>query len=119
MNNLFKITNNDQQIQLSVGIYNVFVIGGWHIKLNNFSVILRETNSGSVVEMKKSFWQVQSYSGKRRAKRIGTFDISLEANYNLEFNKPNELLVKKSNLMLVSSFFSYVATDAIQIEIKK
>ena len=115
MNNPINILDNNKQIELPVGIYSLKVLGGWKVITNNFSVILREIGGETEIKSKDSFWKIQSFTHWQRAKKIASIDIPKRAKYEIEFLNAKEIKVKKSNLMLLSSFQNYLPTNEIQI----
>ena len=115
MNNPINILENNKQIELSVGIYNLKVLGGWKVITNNCSVILREVGGETEIKSKDTFWKIQSFAYGKRAKKIASIDIPKRAKYEIEFINAANLKVKKSNLMLLSSFQNYLPTNEVQI----
>ena len=105
----------NQQMELPVGVYSLKVLGGWKVITNNFSVILREVNGGTVIKSKETFWKIQSFAFGKRAKKIASIDIPKRATYEIEFLNPSDLKVKKSNLMTLGLFQNYLPTNEIQV----
>ena len=115
MNNPINILDNKKQIELSVGIYSLKILGGWKVITNIFYIILREIGGDTEIKSKGTFWRIQSFAYGKRAKKIASIDIPKRAKYEIEFLNAKEIKVKKSNLMLLSSFQSYLPTKEIQI----
>lgn len=102
-------------MELPVGIYSLKVLGGWKVITNNFSVILREVNGGTVIKPKETFWKIQSFAFGKRAKKIASVDIPKRATYEIEFLNPSDLKVKKSNLITLGFCQNYLPTNEIQV----
>ena len=115
MNNPIYILDNNRQIELPVGIYSLKVLGGWKVITNNFSVILREVGGETEIKTKDTFWRIQSFAYGKRAKKTASIDIPKRAKYEIEFKNSTDLKVKKSNLILLSSFQNYLPNNEIQI----
>jgi hypothetical protein len=115
MNNPINILDNNKQIELPVGIYSLKVLGGWKVITNNFSVILKEVGGETEIKSKDTFWRIQSFAFGKRAKKIASIDIPKRAKYEIEFLNAKEIKVKKSNLLLLSSFQNFIPTNEIQI----
>ena len=109
------ISDKNQQLELSVGIYSLKVLGGWKVITNNFSLILREKNGETIIKPKETFWRIQSFAFGKRAKKIASVDIPKRATYEIEFLNPSDLKVKKSNLITLGFFQNYLPTNEIQI----
>ena len=100
MNYPISIHSNDQKQYLSVGIYSVKVLGGWGVKVNDFSVILKKDESNLVIKAEETIWRYQSYAFKQRAKRILILDIYESGNYTIEFVNAESLKVKPSSMFI-------------------
>jgi hypothetical protein len=79
------IHNTGQQIYLSVGIYSVKVIGGWGVKVNDFSISLKKIENDITIKSESTIWRYQSYAFNQRAKRILILDVYQSGNYIVEF----------------------------------
>ncbi|WP_037314682.1 hypothetical protein [Salegentibacter sp. Hel_I_6] len=102
-------------IELQPGIYSVKVLGGWKVKTGDFSLELRHIDSDLKIKLKKTFWRIQSFAFKSRAKKIGSVDIPKWGSYSVQFKNANHLKIKKSNLFLISSFQKFKPIEEIQI----
>lgn len=109
------IIDDKAQIEMAEGIYSLKVLGGWKVNANSFSVLLREVGAGIEIKPQNVFWKEQSFAFGKRAKTIARFTIPKRANYEIMIINPTELKIKKSNLILLSSFQHYVPTNEIQI----
>lgn len=109
------ILDKNQQMELPVGIYSLKVLGGWKVITNNFSVILREVNGETIIKPKETFWKIQSFAFGKRAKKIASVDIPKRATYEIEFLNASDLKVKKSNLITLGFFQSFLPTNEIQV----
>ncbi|MEZ4805377.1 MAG: hypothetical protein R2852_07810 [Bacteroidia bacterium] len=115
MNTPIHITDTGKQIDFQVGIYSVKVLGGWHVKTNNFSLLLKEVAGDLEIKSKETFWRTQSFAYGKRAKKIATIDIPKQGKYEIEFLNTNALQVKKSNLIMLSAFQNYLPASDLQI----
>tara|TARA_R100000935_G_scaffold28236_1_gene48549 strand:- start:248 stop:604 length:357 start_codon:yes stop_codon:yes gene_type:complete len=109
------ILDSGKEIELQPGIYSVRVLGGWKIKTSKFSLELRHTTSDLKIELRKTFWRIQSYELKKRAKKIGSVDIPKWGNYTIHFKHPEDLKVKRDNIPLLSIFQNYQSMEEIRI----
>ena len=111
------IIDSGKEIELQPGIYSVKVLGGWKIKTNEFSLELRHTKSDLRIDLRNTFWRVQSFEFKTRAKKIGSVDVPKWGNYTIHFKNPEDLKVKRDNIPILSIFQKYQSTEKIQIVI--
>lgn len=111
------ILSKNQQMDLSVGIYRVYVLGGWKVILNNFSVVLREVNGEAVIKPNLTYWKIQTFAFGKRSKQIASFEVVKSGTYEIEFLNPSGLKVRRSNLMITNWFQSFLPTSDIQIYI--
>jgi len=118
MNNPINILENNKQIELSVGIYSLKVLGGWKVIANNFFIILREVDGKTKIKSKDTFWKIQSYAFGKRAKIIASIDIPKKAKYEIEFVNVTDLKVKKSNLMFFGPSQNFLPMKEIEIFIE-
>ncbi|WP_438711939.1 hypothetical protein ACSTS3_05440 [Aquimarina muelleri] len=100
MNHPISIHSNDQKQYLSVGIYSVKVLGGWGVKVKDFSIIFKKVGSDLVIKAEETNWRYQSYAFKQRAKRILILDIYESSNYTINFVNAESLKVKPSSLFI-------------------
>ncbi len=99
------IHKKQEVIHLDDNKYNIDVLGGWGVKLGEFSISLKNTKTEEVIRSKKAILSIQSFAHNQRAKKILTIDVPRKASYLVTFHNPETLIVKKSNL-IVSSFFT-------------
>lgn len=118
MNNPINILEHNKQIELSVGIYSLKVLGGWKVITNNFFIILREVGGKTEIKSKDKFLKIQSYAFGKRAKITASINIPKKTKYEVELINATDLKVKKSNLKLIGSFQKYLSMDEIQIFIE-
>ena len=109
MKNPINILDNNKKIKFPNRIYSLKFLGGWKAFTNNFSIILREVSGETIIELKDKFWRIQSFVCEKRA----SIDIRKRTKYEIEFKNKTDLKVKKSNLMLLSSFQNYLPTNEI------
>ena len=117
MKTQINIIDSGKEIELQPGIYSVRVLGGWKIKTNEFSLELRHTKSDLKIDLRKTFWRVQSFELKTRAKKIGSVDVPKWGDYTIHFKNPEDLKVKRDNIPILSIFQKYQSTEKIQIVI--
>jgi hypothetical protein len=98
MSKIININSKNQEINLEVGTYKIFLLGGFGITLNNFSISLISIKTNEKIESKKAIWPVQTYVNGKRAKKILTININHSGQYKIVFNNPESIIVKKSNL---------------------
>ncbi len=91
------------------------IIGGWGVRLNQFSIILRENTENVDVVMKEKLWKEQSYWNSKRTKEIATIDISKSGNYEIIFVNPYNLEVKNSNLTILNFLANKISSKDIEI----
>ncbi|QHI36067.1 hypothetical protein IMCC3317_14200 [Kordia antarctica] len=115
MNTPINIHDNDREIYLSTGIYGVKVLGGWSVKLDNFSISLELVGNNTVVTPNSVTFKIQSYVFKKRAKKIFSVDIIQSGNYRVKFKNQESLKIRRSNLFLAQFFEKEIFNEDIEI----
>ncbi len=99
-----------------MGIYDVYVIGGWYVDLGKFNFYLsRENVENKKIRPKEVILKYQSYYRKKRTKKIFSFTINKGGKYKIEFEKQNTLVIKKRSLF--AGYFFGKKIDFKEIEI--
>lgn len=109
------IHDNHQEIYLSTGIYSVRVLGGWSIKLNDFSIFFEMIGNVIVVKPTSVTFKFQSYLFKKRAKKVFSLDIEKSRVYRVKFENQKSLQVRRSNLFLNQFFEKEIPNENIEI----
>lgn len=117
MEQIVNIHNNGCEINLKARKYKIDVLGGWGVKLGQFSILLRHNLTGKIVECERTFWPLQSYAFEKRAKRIFIANISVPGIYKIEFNQPETIEIKETNLFFRGYFQKPIPNNEISIYI--
>jgi hypothetical protein len=115
MGHIIKIHKRGQEIDLEIRKYKIDVLGGWGVKLGQFSILFRHEQSGQTINPKRSFWPIQTYAFDNRAKRIFLVDIVQPGTYTVEFKNAETLQVKETNLFFPGLFEDPIPNDKISI----
>lgn len=105
------------EINLTSGKHKIDVLGGWGVKLRQFSISLTNIRTGQRVDCKRSFWPAQSFAFGKRTRRIFTFHISESDTYRIEFTHPMTIEVKESSLFITSLFQKPLPNEHLTIYI--
>jgi hypothetical protein len=105
----------NQKVYLTTGIYGLRVIGGWSVRVRDFSVSLRIENTNITIEPKKTIWRVQDWGFKKRTKKIMIIDVQQTGNYTITFKNPKSLRVKRTNLFFHSLFEKELPNESLEI----
>ena len=105
----------DKNIELNFkkGTYNINLIGGWGVKLNEFKLKLISSDKKEIVATKTKF-PVQNLTDKK-TKRILTVNIQKEGKYEVIISNPNSLVVYSSNLFILNLISKPIDNKSIQI----
>jgi hypothetical protein len=117
MNQVINIHNDGHEIDLEVGKYKIDILGGWRIKLGQFSISLKHNVTGQIVDCERSFWPAQSLAFGKRAKRIFVVHVVEPGTYTIEFKQPKTIEVKETNLFFSGLFQEPLSNDKISIYI--
>lgn len=109
------INSTEEIVDLKASRYRIYSLGGFGVNLNQFSISLKHIATDESIKCKKAFWPVQTYTFRKRAKRILIVDIPEEGRYEVLFDNPETLEIKHSNLPISSMFRKPLATDKIEI----
>jgi len=111
------IHNNGHEVDLEVRKYKIDVLGGWGVKIGQFSISFKHNLTGQIVDCERSFWPIQSFAFGKRAKRIFVAQIFEPGTYTVEFRQPASLAIKETNLFFTGLFQDPIPNEKISIYI--
>ena len=114
MNTTINIHKKNELVELTPGICKIDILGGWNVKLGDFTISLKNINSKETLHARKVI-SVQSYIQKQKAKRIFVIDILQAGTYEVEFIKPETLVVKYSNLPIIGLFSKKLLNQNLKV----
>jgi hypothetical protein len=117
MEYVINIHDSGHEIDLGSGKYKIDVLGGWGVKLGQFSISFKHKATGQIIDCERSFWPIQSFAFKKRARRIFVAQIVEPGTYKIEFGQPETLEIKETNLFFSGLFQEPLANDKISIYI--
>lgn len=117
MTTAISIHRSGEHVNLKSGKYSVYIPGGWRVELGNFSISLKHNETQETINSERPFWRVQSLISKKRAKRIFVIDIPKSGEYVLEFQNPESINVRHSNLFISSLFEEPIPNENLEIYI--
>ena len=117
MTNPINIHNHGGRVNLKPGKYRIDVLGGWGVKLGNFSIALRHNETQQIINAKRAFWPGQSFAFNKRAKKIFVINIPSAGVYVVEFKNPESIKVNRSNLFISSLFEEPIPNENLEIYI--
>ncbi|SDY08488.1 hypothetical protein SAMN05444411_1215 [Lutibacter oricola] len=109
------IYNSGKLIELSMGSYDILIIGGWSVSLGKFSFNLKNLKNEKTIQPKITKWRIQSYFKGKRAKKIFSIDIMNGGKHKIEFKNQDDLVLKKSNLIITRIFEKQIPNETIKI----
>jgi len=112
-----KIHRKEQTINLDAKTYKIDLLGGWGVKMGEFSISIENVETNEVIYARRTKWPVQSYKKGKRSKIILSFDVPINGEYRRIFHNPETLIVKKSNLLITSFFKHPIEIQNIEIYI--
>ncbi|MGG6229430.1 hypothetical protein [Tenacibaculum sp. SDUM215027] len=113
------IYEKEKIINLPMGVYDVYLIGGWYIDLLSFNFLLSKINGEEVIKPEEATLKSQSYYKRKRAKKIFSFSVNRGGNYKIEFKGQNSLILRKQSLMIGYLFGKNIETNSIEIFIER
>ncbi len=114
-----KINSKGEQLDMTPGKYQIDILGGWGIRLGNFSVSFKHNDTQQVIHCERSLLPVQSFILNTRAKRIFILKVEESGTYTIEFANAETLKVRPSNLFFKSLFEESIPNDSIRIYIHR
>ncbi len=102
-----------------MGVYSVYIVGGWSVNLGQFSLRLIEINGAEIIKTKKVNLRIQSYFKNKRTKKVFSYVIYKSGTYRIEFENQNTLIIKKSILSLRFPFQNKINSEKIDILLEK
>ena len=115
MEKIIGVQKEGYRLTLKRDYYKIDIVGGWGIRLKEFSVSLKNINTGLILYPQRSFWPIQSYKKGIRSKRIFTIDVLDSGEYEVKFKGLDSLIVKSSNLLFLSLLQKPLSIDQISI----
>ena len=119
MKKVVNIYNSGELTDFKQGKYKIDILGGWGVSLRGFSILLKNTQTDKLVKCKKAFWPLQSYAFKKKSRRIFTLEISESGTYAIEFENPDDIQLKKTNLFFCSGFQDTIPNSDISVYIRE
>ena len=113
------IHNIGTEIDLIAKDYRVYVLSGWGVDLGNFSIVFKDKETGEQIQSRKAIYPVQAFWNGKRIKKIFTIKIKRKSSYEVIFENPNSLKVKRSNLIFYTLFKKPIPNEKIEILITK
>jgi len=115
MKKTININSIGEQIDLEVGKYRIDILGGWGVKLGEFSISIKDIETQDVIKCERTFLPIQSFVFGKRAKRIFIIDVPKSARYEVMFENSKSIKVKRSNLPISSMFTNPLSNEELEI----
>ncbi|CAL2103668.1 conserved protein of unknown function [Tenacibaculum sp. 190130A14a] len=109
------IYSENTTIHLSMGTYDVYIIGGWYVKLEKFNFQLKRLNSDEMVQLEKDIWPIQSHYKGTKTRKIASLQIRKGGKYKINFENSETLIVKQSNLFITPYFEQKISPQKIDL----
>ena len=109
------INSKGEEINLIARKYRIYLLGGWGVNLGNFLISFKDKKTGEITKSKRAIYPVQAFSYRKRAKRILNVNITKQSNYEVIFENPESLKLKRSNLFLSNLFTKPISNEQIEI----
>ena len=109
------INSKGEIILLKARRYRIYVIGGFSVELGHFAVSLKHQDTRQVIKCTKAFWPVQAFAFGKRAKRIFVVDVPYDGKYELIFDHPETVIVRRSNLFIRSFWNQPINREQLEI----
>lgn len=113
------IDKSGVELELNSGKYRIYILGGWSVSLGKFSITFKNKSNNEKIECKRTIFGAQAYAYNTRAKKIFVVDIIEASTYQIIFENPESLIVKRSNLPFFSNIFSAVRRKDIRVLVTK
>lgn len=102
-------------IHLSMRIYDIYVVGGWYIKLGKFNFLLKRLNCDVIVKPEKDVLPIQSHYRGIKTKKVFSLQIKKGGKYKINFENQETLILKQSNLIIKSYFEREIPPQKIDL----
>ncbi|WP_143032242.1 hypothetical protein [Tenacibaculum sp. MAR_2009_124] len=119
MNEPIDLIEDNPKIYLGMGIYDIYIIGGWYIELGKFEVLLKNTDKNTEVIPKKVALKVQDFYKNKRVKKVLSFVVDKGGEYRVQFKNKNSLILKKHGFPLGYFFGKRIDVREIKIFIDR
>jgi len=116
------LTDENQIINFSKkGKYKLLFIGGFYVKnKGHFKINIKNEKTNEFLNIKIPFLKVREFIGFKRAVHYANFEIQNEGNYIINFENIDNLIIKKSMLLLKNIIFPFaISSKSIIVEIRK
>lgn len=115
MNRPININSKGEEISLFARKYKIYVLGGWGVELGNFSILFKDKKTHEMIKCKRAIYPVQAFLNGKRAKRILVVDSPKQSNFEVIFENPESLKIKRSNLLISSFFTKPISNEKIEV----
>lgn len=95
--NIFE--KSDLVVHLQKGVYDIYVSGGYYIFLNGFKVSLSSIGTSEIILLNPTL-KIRSRINGAKTVRFFRMEIVKSDNYLVKIWNPQELVIKKSMLIL-------------------
>ena len=116
---IVNINSTGRQISLAKGKHTIDLVGGWSVKLNGFSITLKNIKTKETIESTTSYWPVQSFYNGIKCKRILNIQIEENGLYEIVFTNADKLIVRRSSLFMHRLFADPVSNENLEILIEE
>lgn len=108
-----------KELQLGVGIHNVYITGGFSIKTEQgFSVTVMNISTGKFVQLKNTI-RLRSLQDGFKCVKMYSFEINDSGIYEVQIINPQRIKVKSSMLMSKNLFLRQPKNKDLNIIISK
>lgn len=113
------INSSNSTIHLSKGIYDIYILGGWEIKLGKFNFQLKSLKNDSIIKPQKSLLRIQNYYRGKKAKKIFSVTIINGGEFMINFENQNDLIVNKTFLSSLLFWQKPLNTKYLEIKFER
>ena len=93
MSHRIKIHESGVIVKIQPGIYRVYALGGWNVRLGAFSMSIIDQKTGNEINSKQVKFGVQDRRHGVRVKQIATLSVPEWRDYEVRFHNPSDLQV--------------------------
>jgi len=113
--NPINIADSKAKVSLNSGVYSIYVLGGWGVKLGDFSITFKNVESNQLVNSYRPIIALDTMAYNIWAKKIFNINVPEAGDYEIIFKNPKSIRVYRFNWGLLTSVFQSIPNSEIRI----
>ncbi len=118
LNEPINIHKDSPKIYLGMGIYNIYIVGGWYVKPGRFQISFKNMETDAKIFPEESLLKLQDFYKNEKIKKIFSVVVNKGGEYEINFIHQDSIILKKYGFPF-SYFLNKIDSKEIEILIKR